>query len=514
MKGAIVNNKYKIIKILGQDSLTETFLAQGKGLYCFNRYVIKKFQPILGNPQAREMKRLLCREASMLKLLSGKNRQIPQLYDYFMDGLDFYLVREWIEGVTLEQKVQQQGKLSETEVRQILASLLSVLRYIHNYDLVYRELSPSSIVLRDRPKGMATLYKGLDRVKQKECLPVPIYFSGVKELARETQKLSQHSLVLANQQEYVSPESEKGESAYASDLYSLGLTAIYLLTGKTPAELGTNPHTNRLLWHLEVRSLTTNLVGAIDMAISPNKSDRFTSAEQMLKALFPQSITISESLITQPEAKSKSWLTPEIKVISSLSCLGLGIIGAAFTMMDFNFDKLMVANNTDSTPAQKLPTDDGVKTEVSNDFKGSSVQAQAMLNIPVFRVGTPQERVIGSLGEPTHQSRGYWHNSKAFLYQDFVPRQVDLGYLSDIESQTILQTEASFAESVPEVEIEQVLQQLLMANYSAEIEQKIGRVVSRKSNKQEFTVDNLKGVIQRNSQNNIYVAVWENGFHQ
>jgi serine/threonine protein kinase len=511
-------------------------------LYSFDRYVIKKFRPILGNPQAREIKRLFYREAKILKLLSGKNRQIPQLYEYSMDGEDFYLVREWIKGLTLEQKVQQQGKLAETEVKQILGSVLSVLKYIHNYGLVYRELSPSSIVLREG--------NWLDRANNQNCLPVPIYFGGVKELARETQRLNQRSLVLANQQEYVSPESEPGELAYDSDLYSLGLTAIYLLTGKTPAELDTSSDTNQLLWHQEAPHLTTNLVSVIDRAICSYRSDsrgresssqfslaysnparrhRFTSAEEMLQALFPRSVDISQSLITQP--KSKSWLTPEVKIVSILFCLGLGVIGTALMILNFDFDgstvkqsKIKPANEPELFPMRrqgatvspslsKQKTIDHKTSIVSKSISADSSPPQAVLKIPAFRVGTPQAQVLSSLGKPTLESKGYWDHSRAFLYQDFVPEQVDLGYLSDVKSQTILQTEVSFAESVSDVEIKKTLQQLLMTDYSAQIEQKIELVVSKKSNKQEFAVSNLQGIIQRNPQNRVYVAVWQSGFH-
>lgn len=496
MKNATIQQNYKIIKLLGQDSLTETFLAQGKGLHSLKRYAIKKFRPILGNPQAKAIKDLFYKEANTLKLLSGKNPQVPQLYDCFMDGEDFYLVREWIEGVTLEQKVQHQGKLSETEVVSILSGILSVLEYIHGRGLVYCELSPSSIVLRQHNNWW-------NKVRKKDDLPVLIYFSGVKESKPETQRLNQRSLVLANQQEYVSPE--QGELVCARDFYSLGLTAIYLLTGKTPWELNVHPYTNQLLWHQETTDITSNLIRVIDRAICPNVSDRktgsqrpFASAKEMHNALFPQSITISESLITQPEPKSK--LTPEVKIVIALLCLGLGVIGMAVPMLNLDF-KLKVQKDTIDSP----------RGEGAVSLAESTPDP---LKIPVFRVGTPQEQLISSLGKPAYESPGYWGNSRAFLYKDFAQQDVDLGYLSDVETQTVLQTEIYFAESIGEVEVQQVLQQLLMTEYSVEIERKIQQVIYHKSDKQEFSTNNLEGIIQRNSQNRVYVGVWEASFHQ
>ncbi len=235
MKGKIIQAKYHILRTLSRDAFSETFLAQDQKRFSRDRYIIKKFRPILGNPQGVNVKRLLHQEARVLKQLSGSNRQIPRLYEYFMDGEDFYLVREWIEGLTLEQKVQQQGRLPEAEVEQILKSILSCLKYIHSHGIVYRQLAPSSIILRQNGwiDWLPTRF-------QTNHLPVPIYFGGVKELETKINHSYQRNLVLANQQEYISPEQEQGKSVYASDLYSLGLTAIYLLTAKTPAELPLN----------------------------------------------------------------------------------------------------------------------------------------------------------------------------------------------------------------------------------------------------------------------------------
>ncbi|MDJ0591470.1 MAG: serine/threonine-protein kinase [Pleurocapsa sp. MO_226.B13] len=498
MKGKIIQNKYQIIQILGQDTFSETFLARDKGWYSSHRYVIKKFRPILGNSQAEKIKQLFYREAEILKLLSGKNPQIPQLYEYFTEGEDFYLVREWIQGITLEQKVQQQGILPETEVRQILASILSVLQYIHNHGIVYCQLKPSSIVLRQQSSFAR---------HSKTDIPVPIYFGGVKELEKKVEQLNQRNLVLANQPEYIPPEQERGQSVYASDLYSLGLTAIYLLTGKTPAELNFEPENNCLLWQREVPNLTTDLVRVINRAIYPNTSDRFSDPEEMLQALNSRSVTISESLVTQTEPKS--WLTSEVKITAILFFSGLGVIGLMFVILNFNF----TWSFRDSTE-RKSPADVEIEALSHSLEYIPDVSSAASLDIPTFRVGTPQERIIRSLGKPTQSSLGYWKNSRALVYSDFVPARVDLGYLTDLETGIVRQTEVSFADSVKPIDIHQTIKQLLLNNYSAEIEKKINQVFLETSTQEQFEVEHLKGVIQRNPQDRIYIAIWEAGFHQ
>ena len=515
MKSETIQKKYQIIQTLGQNSLTQTFLARGRGLKYFQRYIIKKFRFILGNPQTKAIHELFHQEANALQILGGEHPQIPRIDDYFVDGADFYLVREWIEGMTLAQKVQQQGKFSEAEVKQILSSILSVLEYIHDFGLVYRELSPSSIVLRQPQR--------LFWIKNQAALAVPIYFSGIKKLESAALHLKQTVLIFADQQEYSPPEQEQGQSVYASDFYSLGLTAIYLLTGKTPSKLKVDPYENKLLWHQECPNLSSNLARVINRAIYTDSSDRFVSAQEMSKALFPESINISESLINQSAFDSE--LKLDTKIVIPILALGLGIIGLGFAMLNFNFSSNKIqqdlvrslhSNQSNSIQVKENPFfPSQSRSQSANLTNSNNIDSVSIpvLNLPIFPIGTSEEHLITYLGEPSLKSKGYWQDSTAFLYQDLIAQQVDLGYLSDARTKTILQAEIFFAESVNGIEVQQAMRQLLMTNYSVAIAAQIEQVINQKSDKQEFTVNNLAGIIQRNSQNQIYISVWQLGFH-
>ncbi|GAB1537578.1 hypothetical protein NUACC21_02230 [Scytonema sp. NUACC21] len=90
------------------------------------------------------------REAAILEDLGGSSEQIPTLYAYFQLDEQFYLVQEYIEGDTLTAKVRQQGVLNESSVREILASLLTVLEYVHSKHIVHRDIKPDNIILRHR----------------------------------------------------------------------------------------------------------------------------------------------------------------------------------------------------------------------------------------------------------------------------------------------------------------------------------------------------------------------------
>lgn len=493
MKGKLIQNKYCILQTLGQDACGETFLARNKNWFFRRRYIIKKFRPILGNSKVNQIRRLFHQEASVLKKLSGKNRQIPRIYDYFTDGEDFYLVREWIDGLTLKQKVQQQGTLSIVEVEQILDSVLSCLKYIHSHDIVYRQLKPSSIILRQSRQGY---------------LPVPIYFGGVKEIEAKINQPHQRNLVLAHQQEYIPPEQEQGKSVYASDLYSLGLTAVYLLTGKNPTELPFDPQTKRLLWHEEIYDRRIHLIRVIDRAICPNISNRFSSAEAMLQALHSPLVNISLPVID--DCPRKSYWTPEIKIFLALSSFGVGVIGIAFLLLNVDFTSLANNKFDQLGDTYKAIAKSSKSLEDNNSSAKKSIDTSRILADPI---GTPRSQITAVLGEPTRESKGYWQSSKALLYPDVIPKQVALGYLTDIETTRIRQAEITFAGSVDLLSIQQAAQHLLQEQYSAEVEHYINQIYFKTSNLQEFKLKDLKGVVQRNPQDHIYLSIWDQDFH-
>jgi len=267
------DNRYRPIRELAAGGFGKTFLAEDTQMPSKRLCAIKQLKPIADNPGLHQLVlQRFQREAAILEALGDPIDRIPKLYAYFESAGQFYLVQEWIEGVTLTEKVERDGPLRETEVRSILLSLLSLLELVHGQGIVHRDIKPDNIILR-----------------QVDGKPVLIDFGAVKEIMGTqvtSQGLPTRSISIGTPG-YMPPEQAAGRPVYASDLYSLALTAIYLLTGKTPPELETNPVTGKIQWRQYAPDLSYDLAAVLARAIQPTAGDRFLAATEILAALTP-----------------------------------------------------------------------------------------------------------------------------------------------------------------------------------------------------------------------------------
>ncbi|MFH7025916.1 MAG: protein kinase [Heteroscytonema crispum UTEX LB 1556] len=274
----LLNNRYQVIRTLGGGGFGETFLAEDIQMPSKRRCVIKLLKPIQNNPQIYQLvQERFQREAAILEDLGGTSDQIPTLYAYFQSEGQFYLVQEWIEGDTLTVAFQQQGQKSESAVREIFVNLLPVLSYVHSKRIIHRDIKPDNIILRDRDRK-----------------PVLIDFGAVREsmgTVINSQGNPTSSIVIGTPG-YMPSEQAMGRPVYCSDLYSLGMTAIYLLTGKQPHELETDPRTGEIVWRNYALSVSPTLAAVIDKAIAYHPRDRFSTAREMLNALQSGAATI------------------------------------------------------------------------------------------------------------------------------------------------------------------------------------------------------------------------------
>ncbi|MHC5676408.1 protein kinase domain-containing protein [Nostoc sp.] len=268
----LLNNRYQVIQVIGAGGFGETFLAEDVHMPSCRRCVIKQLKPITNNdPQTYQLiQQRFEREAATLEYLGESSYQIPKLYAYFSENGQFYLVQEWIHGQTLTKIVEAKGFESETTVRQILLSLLSVLDYVHSKGIIHRDIKPDNIILRSG-----------------DGKPVLIDFGAVKETIRSVGNSPGYptrSLVIGTPG-YMPSEQAVGRPVYATDIYSLGLTAIYLLIGKHSQQLLTDPKTGEIIWQQYAPNVSSQFAAVINQAIKPHAGDRYSTASKMLHAL-------------------------------------------------------------------------------------------------------------------------------------------------------------------------------------------------------------------------------------
>ncbi|MGB3755351.1 MAG: serine/threonine-protein kinase [Rivularia sp. (in: cyanobacteria)] len=292
----LLNNRYQILRTLGSGGFGETFLAKDTQIPSTRRCVIKQLRVIQDNPQTYQLvQQRFAREAAILEELGDGNPQIPRLYAYFSEGQQFYLAQEYIQGQTLSEVIRSRGRLNESGVREILISLLNLLDYVHSKGIVHRDIKPENIILRSSDNQ-----------------PVLIDFGAVREtMAAQVNSLGNvTSSIVIGTPGFMPIEQAAGRAVFASDLYSLGLVAIYLLTAKLPQELETDTDSGEIIW--PKNGISSNFAAVLNKAIRSHVRERFSSTKEMLDALQPEPTKATVKMMpSTPVAKpSKTgWFT-------------------------------------------------------------------------------------------------------------------------------------------------------------------------------------------------------------
>jgi serine/threonine protein kinase, bacterial len=302
MTTQLLNDRYQIIRTLGSGGFGDTFLAEDTHMPSRRLCVVKRLRPIQANPQVNQLVQdRFQREAAILESLGSGHSQIPKLYAYFYSPADqqFYLVQEWVEGETLSALIGQQGRLNEVEVRQILIALLPVFDYVHSQGIIHRDVKPDNVIIRRSPLVQAKLSTVQNQLQNQQ--PVLIDFGAVRETMAAGTKTQGHSTsIVIGTPGYMPSEQSVGRPVFSSDLYSLGMTAIYLLTGKRPHDFENNPHTSELIWQADAPATSPELVDILNKSIAFNPRDRYQTAGEFLAVLQGQTQSAATQVLATP----------------------------------------------------------------------------------------------------------------------------------------------------------------------------------------------------------------------
>ncbi|MBD2089972.1 YARHG domain-containing protein [Microcoleus sp. FACHB-1515] len=274
---ALLNHRYRVLEVLGSGGFGDTFLAEDTQMPSRRRCVVKQLRSLAHQPQYQLVQERFQREAAILEELGDRCDQIPRLYAYTIEDGQFYLVQEWIEGHTLSELVQH-NPLDEQTVRSLLVELLPVLNFIHGQGIIHRDIKPDNVIVRSDGK------------------PVLIDFGAVKETLSTTLINSQGqpvSSIAIGTPGYMPPEQAAGRPVYSSDLYSLALTAIYLLSGESPQNFSSNPDSGEIEWQHFVHSIDPHFARVLNRAVQLHPRDRYPTAQAMLADLQAETTVIA-----------------------------------------------------------------------------------------------------------------------------------------------------------------------------------------------------------------------------
>lgn len=263
MKGQKINDRYQIIKSIGEGGMANVYLAYDTIL---DRNVAVK---VLRGDLSQDEKfvRRFQREALSASSLSHPN--IVEVYDVGEDNGSYYMVMEYIEGKHLKELIKKRGKLTLSEVIDIMSQVCDGLATAHDSYIIHRDIKPQNIMILD---------SGL----------VKITDFGIAMALNSTQ-LTQTNSVMGSVH-YLPPEQASGKgSTMQSDIYSMGILMFELLTGKLPFR-GENAVEIALKQLKEpipnlkeiIPDIPNSIVNIVKRATAKNPKNRYADAREML----------------------------------------------------------------------------------------------------------------------------------------------------------------------------------------------------------------------------------------
>ncbi|MFZ9738842.1 MAG: protein kinase domain-containing protein [Prochlorotrichaceae cyanobacterium] len=268
--GTVLQNRYHILQILGQGGFGRTYLAEDRGRFDELCAIKEYISPKSGAYALEKSKELFEREASVLYQI--QHPQVPQFRAVFEENDRFFLIQDYVAGQTyselLSQRTSMESSFSSSEVTDFLRQLLPVLVHIHDRGIIHRDISPDNIILRDRDQ-----------------MPVLIDFGVVKAAIMSNFKPTPpgQRTTVGKIGYAPSEQVQMGQAYPSSDLYSLGVTAAVLLTGKQPNTLKDKP--GQWIWKRYATATDPLLLSVIDRLVELRPGDRYQSARDVLVAL-------------------------------------------------------------------------------------------------------------------------------------------------------------------------------------------------------------------------------------
>ncbi|KAF3886309.1 MULTISPECIES: FHA domain-containing serine/threonine-protein kinase [Nostocales] len=265
--------QYQVLRILGQGGMGTTYLAWDSTGNVAERS--RSAQAVPGLSQLLVLKQmnadmakiakaqeLFEREARTLQSLSHSG--IPKYYDFFVEGGKKYLAMELVHGQDLEKLIYKKGPVTPSQAIGWMIQTCDILDYIHSQEppLIHRDIKPANLMVRNSNNRIVVLD-----------------FGAVKEIGTAPG-------TRIGAEGYCAPEQERGQPVTQSDLYAIGPTLIFLLTGESPFKFYRQKGRTFRFDVGSIPTITPKLREFIDRVTEPLPRDRYQTAKELAAALY------------------------------------------------------------------------------------------------------------------------------------------------------------------------------------------------------------------------------------
>ncbi|WP_017653749.1 serine/threonine-protein kinase [Fortiea contorta] len=246
------------MKLIAEAGWCKTFLAVDESQVPQIPCVVQQFAIKHQNSEAFTQK-IYWRE------LLDKHPQIPLLLAYFQDDDYLYFVEELIFGSNFSTLLREEGIFSETQIWQFLENVLPVIKFIHDHQIIHRDIQPKNLIYTPA------------------CKKLFLVNFNAAILNHEIHHLTEETII--GSPEYIAPEQARGKAVFASDLYSLGVTCIHLLTQIPPFDLFDIAN-DAWVWQDYCRhQVSDRLTKILDKLLQHALNRRFQSADEVMQAM-------------------------------------------------------------------------------------------------------------------------------------------------------------------------------------------------------------------------------------
>ena len=294
----LLQERYRLLKQIGKGGFCKTFLAVDEGQFPPIPCVVQEL-----SLESETFKNFQQKAQKLGEL--GNHPQIPALLAYFQQNGHFYLVQELIAGTNLAQVLEEEGAFNETQIWQLLKDLLPVFQLMSDRHIIHRDIKPHNIIRR------SPISKNGDFVI--------VDFSTAK-IVTEIDRLTSETSI--GSPEYAAPEQARGEAVFASDLYSLGVTCIYLLTQIPPFDLFDIANDSWVWQQYLTTKVSDRLAQILNKLLQNAVNCRFQSADEVMQAMGMECKTQNFKL-PNPPWRCLHTLTGHSGTLSSVNALAI-----------------------------------------------------------------------------------------------------------------------------------------------------------------------------------------------